>query len=278
MEFLLRDDAPFSSEQWGIIDESVVKTARQILIGRRFLHIYGPLGAGVQSIAVDEHEEITHGDVDFFGEEDTTPIKTKGRRFVEIPMVYKDLSISWRDVENSKQYGLPIDISNVAGAAALCARKEDDLIFNGSEALGCEGLLTASGAERLEKKNWQEGENPFLDVAKGIEILVNKGFVGSFSLAVSPDLYMQMQRIQGNTGLLELDRVSKLLNGNLYQSPVLGKNKAVLVCAEAQNMDLVVGQDMITGYMGPEKLNHTLRVLETVLLRIKRKEAIVVFE
>lgn len=278
MEFLLRDDAPFSPEQWGSIDEAVVRTARQILIGRRFLHIYGPLGAGVQSIAVDEHEEITSGNADFFGEEDTAPIKTKGRKFLEIPMVYKDLSIAWRDVENSKQYGLPLDISNVAGAAALCARKEDDFIFNGSEALGCEGLLTASGIERLQKGNWQEGENPFLDVAKGIELLVNKGFVGSFALTVSPDLYMQMQRIQGNTGLLELDRVGKLLGGNLYQSPVLGKNKAVLVCAEAQNMDLVVGQDMITGYMGPEKLNHTLRVLETVLLRIKRKEAIVVFE
>jgi len=87
-----------------------------------------------------------------------------------------------------------------------------------------------------------------------------------------------LQRIQANTGLLEVDRVKKLLEGNLYQTPVLGTNKAVLVCSEPQNMDLVVGQDMITAYLGPEKLNHALRVMETVLLRIKRKDAIVVFE
>lgn len=277
MEFLYRDDAPFSQEQWDKIDETVVKIARQVLVGRRFLNLYGPLGAGVQSINIDNVGAIEEGGVDFFGEDEAAPVKTKGRKFIEIPMVYKDFLLSWRDVENSKQLGLPLDLSNAAGAAALCAKKEDELIFLGNKALGYEGLVNASGAEKIKKSNWMEGENPFSDVAKGVELLVSKGFVGNFALTVSPDLYMQMQRVQPNTGLLEIERVKKLLEGNLYQTPVLGTNKAVLVCSEAPNMDLVIGQDMITAYLGPEKLNHSLRVLETVLLRIKRKEAIVVF-
>lgn len=277
MEFLYRDDAPFSQEQWDKIDETVVKIARQVLVGRRFLNLYGPLGAGVQSINIDNVGAIEEGGVDFFGEDEAAPVKTKGRKFIEIPMVYKDFLLSWRDVENSKQLGLPLDLSNAAGAAVLCAKKEDELIFLGNKALGYEGLVNASGAEKIKKSNWMEGENPFSDVAKGVELLVSKGFVGNFALTVSPDLYMQMQRVQPNTGLLEIERVKKLLEGNLYQTPVLGTNKAVLVCSEAPNMDLVIGQDMITAYLGPEKLNHSLRVLETVLLRIKRKEAIVVF-
>lgn len=278
MDYLLRDDAPFTQEQWDKIDETVVKTARQVLVGRRFLNIYGPLGAGVQSINVDSFEEVNEGDVSFFGDDEGLPIKVKGRRFLEIPMIYKDFTIQWRDVENSRQLGLPLDISSAAGAAAVCSRKEDDLIFNGEPSLGYEGLLNASRAYRIQKGNWSEGENPFTDVAKGIEYLVSKGFVGKLALTVSPDLYMQLQRIQPNTGLLEADRVKKLVDDNLYQSPVLGENKAVLVCAEAQNMDLVIGQDMITAYLGPEKLNHAMRVMETLLLRIKRGEAIVVFE
>ena len=44
-------------------------------------------------------------------------------------------------------------------------------------------------------------------------------------------------------------------------TPALGLNKAVLVCAEPQNMDLVIGQDLITGYMGSAKLNHEFRVI-----------------
>jgi uncharacterized linocin/CFP29 family protein len=42
-------------------------------------------------------------------------------------------------------------------------------------------------------------------------------------------------------------------------------------------MDLVIGQDLITGYMGSAKLNHEFRVFETALLRIKCKDAVVVF-
>jgi uncharacterized linocin/CFP29 family protein len=278
MEFLLRDDAPFTSEQWNKVDEMVVKTARQTLTGRKFLHIFGPLGSGAQSIPVDELGEIAPGDASFFGDDDSASLKVQGRKFTEIPMIYKDFVIAWRDLETSKQFGLPLDLSPVAGAAAVCAKKEDQLIFLGSKELGFEGLVNAAKVKHLEKKNWLEGENPFQDVAAGLKILQDQGFSGKFVLTVSPDLYMQMQRIQPKTNLLEIDRVKELVGGNLYQTPVLGENKAVLVCPEPQNMDLVIGQDMITAYLGPAKLNHELRVLETVLLRLKRKDAVIVFE
>ena len=278
MEYLMREDAPFSQEQWDNIDETVIRVARQVLVGRKFLNIYGPLGSGAQSINIDDMEADSNGDLDFFGDEDTGTVKSRGRRFVEIPIVYKDLVISWRDVENSRQFGLPLDISPVAGAAALCAKKEDDLIFNGNSELGYGGLLNVNGAARITKSDWSMGENPFTDVSKGIEILVNKGFVTDYALIMSTDLYIQLQRLQPNAGVLEIDRVKELVNGRVFQTPVLGSNKAVLVCSQPQNMDLVIGQDMITAYMGEEKMNYSLRVFETILPRIKRKEAIVIFE
>jgi Uncharacterized protein, linocin/CFP29 homolog len=278
MNFLLRNDSPFTNEQWNTIDEMVVKTARQKLTGRKFIPIFGPLGSGAQSIPVDEFGETPSGDASFFGDDDNSPLKVQGRKFSEIPMIYKDFIISWRDLENSKQFGLPLDLSPVAGAAALCAQKEDMLIFWGNEGLAFSGLMNAAKVEHIEKKSWQEGENPFQAVAAGIKILQDRGFNGKFALTVSPDLYMQMQRIQPKTNLLEIDRVRELVGGNLYQTPVLGENKAVLVSPEPQNMDLVIGQDMITAYLGPEKLNHELRVLETALLRLKRKDAVIVFE
>ncbi len=278
MEFLMRDDAPFTQEQWEKIDATLISSARQVLTGRKFIKIYGPLGAGVQSINIDDFGTVEQGHVDFLGDADDQPLKTAGRKFVEIPMVYKDLQLSWRDLEISKQQGLPLDLSPVAGAAAICAEKEDKLIFLGDASQGYEGLLTAAGTQAITKSDWKDGENAFQDVAKGIENLISKGFLGKFVLAVSPDLYMQLQRIQPGTGLLEIERIKTLLDGNLYQTAVIGANKAVLVCAEPQNLDLVIGQDMVAAYLGPEKLNHSLRILETVLLRIKRKEAIVIFK
>lgn len=48
MEFLMRDDVSLSAEQWQAIDSAAVNAARNVLVGRKFLQIYGPLGAGAQ--------------------------------------------------------------------------------------------------------------------------------------------------------------------------------------------------------------------------------------
>ncbi len=278
MEYLYRADAPFTGEEWNRIDEAVVKTARQLLVGRRFLHIFGPLGSGTQSINIDSFEGDFEGDVDFFGENEASAIKTRNRKFVEIPMIYKDFIISWRDIESSRQNGIPLDISTAMAAAAVCSKKEDELIFLGDTSLGYEGLLNASGAEILQRSNWMEGENPFMDISSAIESLLAKGFTENLSLILSPDLYTQLQRIQPGTGVMEIDRIEKLLMGKLFRSSVIGKNTALLVNSDPQNMDIVIGQDLITGYLGASSLNHPMRVLETLLLRIKRKDAIVIFK
>lgn len=278
MDYLLRDDAPFSHEEWEKIDAQVVRIASEQLIGRRILHVYGPLGAGVQSIQLDQFNYEEEGEIDLFGDSETTEISAENRRFVAIPMIYKDLSISWRDVESSKQMDLPLDISAVSAAAASCAKKEDYLIFNGSGDLQYPGLLNVEGRQIIEKGNWNEGDNPFNDIAKGIQKLTEKGIYGPYALVTSPDLYTQMQRLQDRTGVLEITRVKELINGKVYTSPVLPENTGVLVAIAPQNMDLVIGQDMVTAYIGPEQLNHKMRVLETILLRIKRPESIVTFE
>jgi len=52
VDYLLREDAPFSGELWNSIDEMVVRVARDQLIARRFIHILGPLGAGLKLLII----------------------------------------------------------------------------------------------------------------------------------------------------------------------------------------------------------------------------------
>ena len=278
MDYLLRDDSPFGSEVWNSIDEMVVKVAKDQLVARRFINILGPLGAGIDSMNLDAFDVDMESKVDFNGEAEDTPIKVKNRRYVTIPMIYKDLSLAWRDVEKSRQMGLPLDLSPVAIAATAICNKEDDVIFNGNPAYDYEGLTTVTGRQIIKMGDWAEGENPLSDVAKGMEALVRKGFYGPHVLVVSPDLYLKMHRIQPGTGVMEITRVKELVGGKIYQTPVLGNNKAVLISRGSQNMDIVIGQDLVTAYVGPEQLNHSLRILETLLLRVKRPEAVVTFE
>ncbi len=271
MDYLARESSPIDTAVWEQIDAAVVKAARNVLTGRRILHLFGPLGAGVGSIHIDDAEAKDELIEDGF-------ITVQGRRLVEIPTIYEDFTVFAKEVAGSEKSGYPIDLSRAMAAAQTCALKEDRLIFSGKQNLGYEGLLTITGAGKLKKKDWSTGENAFSDVAAAIEMLVSKGVYGAYALVLSPNLYMQMQRLQQGTGLLEIDRVSKLLNGLVFKTPVLSKEQAVLFCPQPENMDLVVGQDLAAAYLEQKDLNHSIRVLESVLLRIKRKQAIVVFE
>lgn len=270
MDFLARDTVSFSDEFWSNLDKTIVSTVRNNLVGRRFLELYGPLGAGTLSVLVDElaaDEEIGEG-----------VIKTTGRHFTELPQVFEDFTLFWRDIESSEKNGYPLDLSKALLAAQSIAQKEDKLIFFGNDFLGTEGILTASGTSSLSKSDWSTNENAFLDVAAGIAEFRSKGLIGRYSLIVSPDLYAKLHRIQPSLGMMEVDRISKMLDGRLYNATVLGKDKAILVCGEPQYMDLAIGKDMEAGYLETKDFNHVFRIIETIALRIKCKDAIIVFE
>ena len=85
MDFLSREGSPIPAELWEKIDDAVVSAARKILIGRRFISIYGPLGAGIQSINVDQISELeeTEGSIAVI----------KGRTYQHIPLINQDFSL-----------------------------------------------------------------------------------------------------------------------------------------------------------------------------------------
>jgi uncharacterized linocin/CFP29 family protein len=271
MEFLSRTTSPVTGDLWRQIDEVTVSAARNVLIGRRVLTLTGPLGAGTGSVPIDDYDQKAEVASEGY-------IVTRGRKIVELPTLYEDFTLYARDLAQSEKAGSPTDLTAVRAAAQAVALTEDRLVFLGNAKLGYDGLLSVRGAHKLAKADWSSGENAFTDVAAGVEALVSKGVYGAYTLVVSPALYLQMQRLQQALGLLEIDRVSKLVDGRLFKSPVLGKNQAVLVCAQPENMDLAVGQDLAAAYLEQREMNHFFRLTESVLPRIRRPQAVVVFD
>ncbi len=272
MRYLMRDGAPLTPGQWEQIDKAVVAQAKNALVGRRFLSLVGPLGGQAQTAQLDTMSDIPPAGADFWGAGDSESVAVAARRWLEIVTIYSDFLISWRDVENENGAG----VQAAMDSAINCARREDDLILYGDKDKNIPGLLTAPGANQLPIGEWNDGENPMQDVAKALGVLTDKGHAGPRALVVATDLYGKLHRIQAGTGMMEIDRVKSLVEGNLFVSPRLTKGKAVLAYTDPQNMDLVVGQDMITAYMGNEKMDHAFRVMETVVPRIKRASAIAV--
>ena len=270
MDYLTRESAPISMDMWAQIDNAVVDAAKKHLVCRRFLSLYGPLGAGVSHISVDSSEKKEETSDGF--------CYATGRKIIELPQLYEDFTLFWRDIEESQKSGCPLDLSAAMTAAQKAAKREDNLILFGNKQLGQEGLLTAKDSFKIKRGNWNEGEDAFRDVAHGIAHLSSNSLLGRYALILSPDVYLSLQRILPGINILESERIAKLVDGRVYATGAFGANKAVLVCAEPQYMDLAVGCDMSTGYLETKELNHVFRILETVALRIKAPKAIVNFE
>jgi len=90
MDFLARGTVDFSEDFWKELDAAVVDSVKKHLIGRRFLSLYGPLGAGATSVHID--------DVSAVQEEEDGVVKTAGRRYIELPQLHEDFTLYWRDI------------------------------------------------------------------------------------------------------------------------------------------------------------------------------------
>jgi uncharacterized linocin/CFP29 family protein len=276
--FLTHEHLPLSPERWRDLNMAVVEVARRRLVGRRFLDLYGPLGAGVQSVHNDVFTGADRAAIGILGEEPSPPVRTAGRQMLTIPILYKDFSLYWRDLQTSEQFGTPLDMSAAAGASSFVADREDDMVFNGVKELGLPGLVTVSGRQVMPLGDWNQVGTALANVSAAIERFVESGYFGPYCLVSSPHLYAKLARFVENTGVSELGHIRELCTDGVFRSSVLPMNLAVLVSTGPQNFDLAVAQDFRVAYLGAEKMNHPFRVFECAVLRIKRAQAICTLE
>lgn len=256
-EFLLREMSPFSEDVWKQIDATVEEIAKQHLVGRRFISLFGPLGLGALAVPVTQ----------LAGKEE---IRVGARDLLQFTVLQQDFVLSWEEFTTAKQLDVPVDLSPVAAAAMRLAQQEDELIFD--------GLRRAKGAESAPLGEWEKSGGAFAAVAAALEKLISAGIYGPYALVMNPGLYAQLQRVMAGTGRLEIVHVRELLGGNVYFAPALKAREAFLVANAPYNLDLAVAQDMITAYTGNQGLDHSLRLMEKIALRIKRPNAICILK
>jgi uncharacterized linocin/CFP29 family protein len=278
MDILDRKSSPLTEEEWHRIDEAVIVTARNMLVGRKIIEVLGPLGPGVYALPYSIFSGRQPAGMDMVGDREDLMAAAERRETINIPMLFKDFKIFWRDVEADRHLGIPLDVSVAAVASADVVMQEDELLFNGNKELGHKGLMTAEGRLKVKKSEWKEGGNPLADAVKAVNALTSAGHYGPYAMAVSPFLYGQMIRVYGSTGMLELDQVTALLRGKVYPCSAIQENKAVIVATGIQNLNLAIGQDLVTSYTASENMNHIFRVFETVALLIRRADAICTIE
>jgi len=273
-DFLARSEAPLTDEEWGQIDQIVTTVAKRLLVGRRFLDLFGPLGAGLQDLDYNVFHPQGAAMLSLLGNEELSLVQPVRRMHQQLPMIYKDFALFWRDIESAHRLGIALDTGSAAAAAAFVAQKEDDLLFNGDPSFDIAGLLTVDGALAIDTGDWTEAGSAFRAVAAAVQMLMSHGLYAPYAVIVNPVAYAQLQRVYATSGVLEIQHVRELVQDGVYQTQAIRAMPGVVVSLGPQNFDLAIAQDIITGFLGPEGLNLPFRVFETLVLRIKRPEAI----
>jgi len=203
---------------------------------------------------------------------------------VSVPVISKDFRLHWRDIEASRNGGLPIDTMNAENAARQVAEVEDKLCLSGQytgwRAVGIEGLATATGRNTAVGGDWSA--NVLTYVANAIGELISDGFYGPYYLITRGSWYAQLLTLITNTEKFLVDAVAELLGGgrerilisdNLYASDG-GVDSTLVVQPGQENFELGIAEDLTTFQLQNSDMDLDCKAYEVVSPRIKRPTSI----
>jgi uncharacterized linocin/CFP29 family protein len=268
-------ELPLTQQQADRMLQEAVQEVRRTVVGRRLISLFGPLGAGVESVPLEQIHEDKPAEIDLEGKPDPHPIRTHEREtYIRIPLIYKDFLLHWRDVIWSQNMNAPLDVSNAVRAAHQVGDAEDNLVFNGNEALGIHGLLNCPGTQHVISEPWNKVGAPVQAVYDAISRLLEADHHFPYALIVSLDLYESLLKPVRESPVLELEQISKLCHDGVHWSAQIPEGTAAVLSTGGQNFDIAVAEDLQIAYLGPSDMNYSFRVYESMVLRVKRPTSI----
>jgi uncharacterized linocin/CFP29 family protein len=259
-KYLQRSDAPFDPKVWDQLDRTIVGTAKSRLTARKLLNVDGPYGIGLKMVPTED-----------------VPL-TENMSLVasgNIPLVniQSEFNLAIRDIAAFEQRNIPLPLVPVVESALEVADLEDDILLNGSKHVGAPGLMTAPSISSYKLGDWSQLGSPVEDIIKAVTILDDSGFHGPYSLALSPQLYNLLYRHYAQSELTQLEHAGQIVTDGIIKSSAI-KDGGVLIASGAWFANIVIGQDMMAGFIGPELGSYKFSLTESIALRIVEPHAI----
>lgn len=267
-KFLHRKEVPFSEKVWEKIDETVIAAAKRQLAGRRLIKTQGPYGLGVKAL---------HGSDRTVGEKTVGSAKMTAGCATPLIMIRSEFTLPVRDIAAFEQSGLPLDLDNAAKAAIDCAQQEDNLIFNGSRTIGLKGLLNIEGGQSAKLKQWNNIGTAADDILRAVRLLDNAGFHGPYALGLSVELYNLLFRRYPQGNATEFEHIRQFVTDGIIKAPVISSG-GILLCTCGSFAAIVLGQDLMTAFVGPSDNEYEFIVSESVALWLTQPEAVCVLK
>jgi uncharacterized linocin/CFP29 family protein len=267
-QYLNRSDAPFGASVWDQIDQTVVAAARGILSDRRLLHTTDPQGLGLK--VLPSSDSAVSG-------ETVKGVTVSSACMIPLTMIHNEFTLSVRDVAAYEQSGVPLDLTAAMQAAVALARQETQIIFNGFPSLNLPGLLNTPGSRSVKLRAWNQVGDAVQDVVSAVGELDAVGFSGPYSLALTPKSYNFLFRLYPHSELTELEHVRQITTDGVIKASAIAGG-GVLVDTSGPFAVIVLGQDMMTSFVGPAAAHYQFAIVESVALWVRVPEAICVLK
>jgi uncharacterized linocin/CFP29 family protein len=258
--YLGRDDAPVSAETWNLIDTAMVEAAKGMLAGRRLLGISGPFGLGLKAVPLSDgkaRKGLVTSDL------------------LPVPLLQVSFCLGKRDIAAFERDRVGVDLCAVATAACACATAEDNLVFQGGA--GIPGLLSAKDSPEVKLSPWEATGAAAEEIIRAVTALDYGGFHGPYALALAPARFNLLFRRYPQGEGTELEHLRSIVTGGIYKAPVLGEG-GVLLATGKQYAEIVLGQDMTVGFIGPAGENLEFSVSESLVPVIHTPGAVCVLK
>jgi uncharacterized linocin/CFP29 family protein len=276
------DTAQLTDEEVRYIDSRVVDAVRPVLVGRRLFPVFTLPHAGFITVRGYKRTDMSQARISLYGQGENKDRSIKTPFDITVPVIHKEFTLNWRDLEASRANGLPLDTQDAENAGRQCAEEEDKLLITGEytgwQALGVEGLATATGRNtKASAGAWPA--NSLKDLSAAIGELEADGHMGPYAAILRSAWAAKLRDLVSNTATKWIDVVKDLFPAGIYVSDNLyssaGATTSGLVVEPSQeNFEMVIGKDLSLFTKQDEDMNLQCKEFEVVAPRIKRPTSI----
>lgn len=263
-KFLHRSDAPFHEDTWSHLDNAVKYAALGMLSVRRILRTQGPFGLGLKSLPANEQE---------LEDDSGNDIEISLDQSLPVPLISRNFSLPARSIDNFETYGYPMNLKPATDAALACARKEEQLLYYGMPEQGIPGLLTSKEVQTVKLRTWKEVGESVEDIIGAVNKLDAAGYRGPYALALSPARYNNLFRRYPDGDNTEMVHMRDIVTEGIVKAPALEEG-GVLIASGQQYASIILGQDLMTAFEGPEGRSYTFVLSESLVLRLTAPKSI----
>lgn len=265
MNDLKRKLAPVADDAWNEIETEAKRTLRLTLAGRRAVDFVGPLGYAASSVALGRTAKVAGPAIE--------GVEIRRRQVLPLIELRTGFDLSLAELDDISRGAVDADLGAVTEAARRIALAEDQVIFEGCESVGIEGILSAAAGNALpmpaDAGAWPRA------LAGALNALHSSAVEGPFALLLGTAEYTALMTAVSDSGRRVIDHVTRLIDGGVHRAEAL--SGALLLSTRGGDFELHVGRDFSIGYAGHNAENVSLYLQETLSFRVPGPEAAIPF-